>query len=106
MSTKPEPTVLGSLPRSRPQRRSDKRGARPEPAPAAAAKQPRPAPPKQARKQRDPAPQQQHAGRPPHLPDGAELVTTAVKATAELAEIGLTVGTRALRAALSRLPRP
>jgi hypothetical protein len=40
------------------------------------------------------------------LPGGTELVGTVVKATAELAEIGLTVGTRALRIALSRLPRP
>jgi hypothetical protein len=31
---------------------------------------------------------------------------TAVQAAAELAEIGLQAGTRALRRALSRLPRP
>ena len=35
-----------------------------------------------------------------------ELVGTVVKAAAELAEIGLTVGARALRRAVSRLPRP
>jgi hypothetical protein len=36
----------------------------------------------------------------------AELVTTVVQAAAELAEIGLTAGARALRIAVSRLPRP
>ncbi len=36
----------------------------------------------------------------------AELLTTVVQATAELAEIGLTAGARALRIAVSRLPRP
>ena len=36
----------------------------------------------------------------------AELLTTVVQATAELAEIGLTAGARALRNAVSRLPRP
>ena len=35
-----------------------------------------------------------------------ELVTTVVQAAAELAEIGLTAGARALRIAVSRLPRP
>jgi hypothetical protein len=34
------------------------------------------------------------------------LVGTVVKAAAELAEIGMTVGARALRTAVSRLPRP
>jgi hypothetical protein len=35
-----------------------------------------------------------------------ELVGTVVKAAAELAEIGLMVGARALRTAVSRLPHP
>jgi hypothetical protein len=39
-------------------------------------------------------------------PSGGEIVSTAVQAAAELAEIGLTAGARALRNALSRLPRP
>jgi hypothetical protein len=37
---------------------------------------------------------------------GTEVVSTLVKATAELAEIGLSVGARTLRNAISRLPRP
>lgn len=36
----------------------------------------------------------------------SDPLSTAVQAAAELAEIGLSVGTRALRQALSRLPRP
>lgn len=39
-------------------------------------------------------------------PDPVDLVTTAVRAAGELAEIGLTAGTQALRGALERLPRP
>ncbi|HEV3056150.1 MAG TPA: hypothetical protein VGX45_15915 [Solirubrobacteraceae bacterium] len=39
-------------------------------------------------------------------PSGAEILGTAVHAAAELAEIGLTAGARALRSAIARLPRP
>jgi len=39
-------------------------------------------------------------------PTGTEILGTAVQAAAELAEIGLTASARALRNALSRLPRP
>jgi hypothetical protein len=39
-------------------------------------------------------------------PTGGEILSTAVQAAAELAEIGLTASARALRNALSRLPRP
>jgi hypothetical protein len=37
---------------------------------------------------------------------GTEIVGTAVQAAAELAEIGLTFGARAVRNTLSRIPRP
>lgn len=37
---------------------------------------------------------------------GVEVVGTAVQAAAELAEIGLAVGARAIRRAVSRLPKP
>jgi hypothetical protein len=37
---------------------------------------------------------------------GADILETAVRAAAELAEIGLSVSARALRNAVSRLPRP
>ncbi len=39
-------------------------------------------------------------------PGGADVLGTAVQAAAELAEIGLSVSARALRRAVSRLPRP
>jgi hypothetical protein len=98
MSEKSETSVLGSLPHSRPHRRSEKRAARPEPQQTA---EPKPATP--------PAPEQAPPKRPDNpasLPQGTELVGTVVKAAAELAEIGLTVGARALRTAVSRLPHP
>ena len=37
---------------------------------------------------------------------GADVIGTAVHAAAELAEIGLTAGARALRNAVARLPKP
>jgi hypothetical protein len=40
------------------------------------------------------------------VPRGAHLVTTAVQAAGELAQIGLAAGGRALKSALERLPRP
>jgi hypothetical protein len=42
----------------------------------------------------------------PAPPSGADVVGTAVKAAAELAEIGLSISARAIRGAVSRLPRP
>ena len=44
--------------------------------------------------------------RKPVPASGAEILGTAVQAAAELAEIGLSVGARALRNAAARLPRP
>jgi hypothetical protein len=112
--------VLGALPHRRPNRRSEKRagGARavaPEQPPPGAAtgkargKQPttrpragrreQPSPPAGRREQPSPAAQ-------PSPPRGAELVSTAVQAAAELAEIGLSATARAIREAVARLPRP
>jgi hypothetical protein len=141
--------VLTSLPRSRPTRRSAKRGgpapdgataeqaakaqaaaAKPEPAAgkAKAAAKPKPAkagpkaaasrPKAAAKAPRAQAPKA--ASTPPPPPAGwaspteprregggtGELLTTAVQAVGELAQIGLTYGGQALRQALSRLPRP
>jgi hypothetical protein len=42
----------------------------------------------------------------PAPPKGAELVTTAVQATGELAKIGLTLGSQAIKRAARRLPKP
>ncbi len=44
--------------------------------------------------------------RPAQPPEGIELVGTAIQAAGELAQLGLTLGTKALRGAVSRLPRP
>ena len=151
--------VFGSLPNTRPQRRSarrDRAGAKAKPATSAQAKagavaaQPRPAakakPAAQAKPRpaarAEPAARAQRAaaakpaagGKPaasakaaaprttasqippagyatPHadddgVPRGTELVTTAVQAAGELAQIGLAAGGRALKSALGRLPRP
>jgi hypothetical protein len=50
-----------------------------------------------------------HEGPPPttsHPPSGTELVTTAIQAAGELAQIGLAVGGQVLRRAVDKLPRP
>ena len=152
--------VFGSLPNTRPQRRSARRdragakakpatspqakagaGAAAKPRPAAKAKpaaqaKPRPAARAEpaARAQRAAAAKPAAGGKPaasakaaaprttasqippagyatPHadddgVPRGTELVTTAVQAAGELAQIGLAAGGRALKSALGRLPRP
>jgi hypothetical protein len=157
MSDPRKPGVIGSLPRTRPHRRSDKRRpvappsgappvdsqaaepavvkaaspktpARPKAKPAAAAKaKPVPRTPKKAapvkatpranaapRAKPTPAPAAP-APAPTPLPSAPEqidspespgAIETAVQAAAELAEIGLHAGARALRRAVSRLPRP
>jgi hypothetical protein len=133
--------VFGSLPNTRPQRRSARReraGAETKPAaakpaaqapaagakpaarakpaaqaPAAGAKpaaQARPAaeaaPPRAATSNIPPAGYATPRGNDDGVPRGAELVTTAVQAAGELAQIGLAAGGRALKSALGRLPRP
>jgi hypothetical protein len=62
------------------------------PPPKAAAK---PAPP-------PPPPPRERDGRP----SGSEIVTTAVQAAGELAQIGVAVGRQLLKRAANRLPRP
>lgn len=37
---------------------------------------------------------------------GTEIVATAVQAAGELTQIGMALGSRALRSALERVPRP
>ena len=104
--------VLSSLPRTRPERRSSKRGAR---TPAGAAKpestktQPRTrakSSPKSAAKAVPPraVPPSGYAVPKTSNPvnaGGAELIGTAIQAVGELAHLG----TRALRGALARLPK-
>jgi hypothetical protein len=116
--------VLSSLPRTRPERRSAKRQAR-SPVEAAAAAAPaaaRPAAPKakpkparakaksapKAAAQRDIPPAgyavPKHSS--PVGGGGADLAATAVQALGELAQMGASLGGRAVRDALRRLPRP
>jgi hypothetical protein len=116
-------SVLGSLRSTRPTRLGGERRAKPARArattssPAAKAK-----PKKRAAKQAPatatqtkataaqrpsvppppPPPPRSRDGRP----SGAEIVTTAVQATGELARIGATVGSQLLRRAARRIPRP
>jgi hypothetical protein len=131
---KAQPSVLGSLPAQRPDRIGGRRtrgtapaAAAPEPVararpaaekprrakaspaaekprPAAAAR-PRPATPERPRPVAPPPPPPSPTARrgPPR---GTELVTTAIQAAGELAQIGLTAGGRAVKRAVDRIPRP
>jgi hypothetical protein len=53
---------------------------------------------------RSEAPEPPERGSSP--PTGTELVTTAIQAAGELAQIGLTVGGQVLKRAVKRLPKP
>jgi hypothetical protein len=105
--------LLSSLPRTRPHRRSDKRGARKPPATRKPASgKPAAHNPPAAKRLRQPAqprgiPDARRAPKRKPAPAAApEIVGTAVQAIGELAEIGLTLTARALRNAVSRLPKP
>ena len=116
--------VMSSLPRIRPQRPSRRRAggragdAKSKRAPrAAAAPKPASRGPRAASRRAKPAGVRPSAAteaaknapppkRPPHPPTGSDIIGTAVQAAGELAQLGLTLGTRALRDAVKRIPRP
>jgi hypothetical protein len=121
--------VLGTLPATRPARvgrarpgsaRSHAATARPAPARAKptaakpAAARPAAAKPtatkapaaKTARSKAAPKPPPEPARRREAPPSGADLAVTAARAVGELAQIGASVGAKALKRAASRLPRP
>jgi hypothetical protein len=124
MTDQPPSDVLGALPHTRPHRRSQKRPARPTAAAQApATERPKPAAGKPVRSAKSaraakprakplPQPAQPAGGPPtprtrkPAPATGADILGTTIQAAAELAEIGLSISARALRSAVSRLPRP
>lgn len=136
MTDKRQPGVLGSLPRTRPHRRSDKRPAAvaratasepvvspaevtPEPKRAeakprgATAKRRAAVTPRATAKKAAATPAGEAKPRRTAAREAAPTpapvpgtLETAVQAAAELAEIGLQASARALRRTLSRLPRP
>jgi hypothetical protein len=107
MSEPPPSDVLGALPRTRPQRRSPKRAGSPAAtASPAAATPPAAAVPPAATASPAVAAVPPPRPEPSAAPAPRTLLGTAVQAAAELTEIGLSAGARALRGAVSRLPRP
>jgi hypothetical protein len=117
------PSVLGSLRSTRPtriggERRAGAAAARTRPAKAAANAKPKATKAKPKKAKRAPAAATQtkataaHRPTPPPpppengRPSGAEIVTTAVQAVGELAQIGATVGSQLLKRAAQRIPRP
>jgi hypothetical protein len=114
---KAEASVLGSLPATRASRLGRERAAatgRPseatttaQAAKTATATKPAASKPAASSPPRRPTPPPpERDGRRSGPPSGPELVTTAVQAAGELAQIGLTLTARALRSAANKLPRP
>jgi hypothetical protein len=122
-----EDSVLGSLPATRPTRfgreRPEGRGtatkpvAKPRAKKAAKKASAKPAPARKPRPVRAGAPalrestERARTAEPPPEPkttppSGTELVTTAIQAAGELAQIGLAVGGQVLRRAVDKLPKP
>ena len=110
--------ILGALPRTRPQRRSGKRGpaqgGQPD-APEVFTSRGRPASPERDRQtgaattlapRSTAGPQIGHPSTEPSPKAQPGLLRTLVQAGAELAEIGLSVSLRAVRDTVARLPRP
>jgi hypothetical protein len=92
-------------------RRTAKAGSRHAAQPAAAAHNSAPRRPAAVRPGARPLAGQRRVGDPPPVrtvapPRGTELVTTTIQAVGELAQIGFTVGGRALKRAVDRLPKP
>jgi hypothetical protein len=129
--TTDDQSVLGSLSDTRPTRFGRERGekpkataaAKPKPKPAATAKPKATAKPA-ATKPRAAGPRAVRAGAPSLAdstpgdrpkkqpeskttpPSGTELVTTAIQAAGELAQIGLALGGRVLKRTVDKLPKP
>jgi hypothetical protein len=118
-----QPSVLGTLPTTRPERLGAPRRAaakrapsRNGAAPKARAKHARPAAvkatpkPTAVRPASPPLTCSRATATPPPkplgLPTGTELLTTSVRAVGELAQIGLTVGGLVVKRAVDRIPRP
>ena|ERR1700754_1989258 len=118
---KPAPeqrSVLGTLPATRPERLGTPRASKkPAAAPKRAAKPKAkangrlPHGPTAVRPASPPLHPRHRPGdtpppRPIDPPRGTELVTTAIRATGELAQIGLTYSGHLLKRAVDRIPRP
>jgi hypothetical protein len=100
-------SVLGALPAKRPERIGAPRNGAVKP--RAARPQPKRDPKPRAVSPGAEALTRAHPAPPPQPlapPTGTELVTTAIRATGELAQIGLTLSGRALKRTLHRLPHP
>src|SRR6478609_11212735 len=105
----PKPkSVLGTLPASRPERLGAPRDPDAKPRAAKRApKTPKPAPKPRAVSPGAPpltrtTPAEGPPPKPLAPPRGTELVTTAIRATGELAQIGFTLGGQAVKRALRR----
>ena len=105
---KPKATPRDGRRSRRPPRSRSRRRARARPTPPPDGPRPvragAPALKESTERARSEASEPRERGSPP--PSGTELVTTAIQAAGELAQIGLTVGGQVLKRAVKRLPKP
>ena len=95
-----KPATTGAMPKTGSKPRAVRSGS-----PALkAAKDKKAASAPQSKPQSRPTPRSK--SQPASPPKGTELVTTAVQAAGELAQIGLTLGGQAVKRAVRRLPKP
>jgi hypothetical protein len=109
----PGKSVLGNMPSTRPTRMSRRRDGAADAGATATAEPPKPKAEAKPRPVRAGSPSLKRprtteVPKPRHSrpPSGTELVTTAVQAAGELAEIGVKMGARAVKRAVDRLPKP
>jgi hypothetical protein len=96
--------VLGTLPKSRPERIGKPRAA--TQARASAQRAAKPAAVTPACAQLRPTHTTDPPPKPIGAPRGTELVTTTIRAAGELAHVGLVVGGQIVKRTIDRLPRP
>jgi hypothetical protein len=99
-------SVLGNLPSTRPERIGGERRAKARPVAAAKPAKPKKAAQAKVKPTKRVVPGPKPAPPPPRRDDSPGVVTTAVQAAGELAQIGATVGGQLLKRAARRIPRP
>jgi hypothetical protein len=115
MPDKEQPSVLGGLSSSRPERlgaprtNAKRRAVKRKPAKPAARNGTEHHGPRAVRSASPPLKAQRTSAPPPQpigAPKGTELVTTTIRAAGELTQIGFTVTGQILKRAVDRIPRP
>jgi hypothetical protein len=104
--TDEDPSVLGNLPRTRPQRRSGRRAGEAATGRRSSAPTAKPRSATRTTPGSAPAAQSRSAPAAQARATSPPIVADAIAAAGEVSKLGLTLGVKVLRGAVSRLPRP